>query len=131
MEKYSNIKLGSIVTLNSLEDAVQWKVVEREGFIIGVKSVREMHIRNLVTQFIDVACVAKVIADTDNEDLITATYYGNTPEQCRHIISSYLHYSQFGKLIEEHPNGYETFAPFEAWWNEYISDEDSFLEEKI
>jgi len=65
MEKYSNIKVGSIVTLNKLEDAVQWKVVVRDDFIIGVKSVREMHIRNLVTQFTDVACVAKVIGDTE------------------------------------------------------------------
>ena len=65
MEKYSNIKVGSIVTLNNLEDAVQWKVVERDDFIIGVKSVQEMHIRNLATQFTDVACVAKVIGDTE------------------------------------------------------------------
>jgi hypothetical protein len=61
--------------------------------------------------------------------LIKATYYGNTPETCRQIISSYLHYSQFGKLIEEHPNGYQALEPFEGWWNEYISDgEDEFVE---
>jgi hypothetical protein len=62
--------------------------------------------------------------------LIPATYYGNTAEECRHLIVSYLEFSQFGKLIEDHPNGYDPLAPFEAWWNEYISDEDSFLEDK-
>ena len=56
------------------------------------------------------------------DDLIKATYQGNTPEVCRHIIISYLHYSQFGKLIEEHPNGYEALGCFEDWWNDYISD---------
>ena len=71
--------------------------------------------------------------------LIKATYYGNTAEECRHIIASYLHYTQFGKLIEEHPqrltlgkhlHKYKSLAPFEGWWNEYISDEEShFIEE--
>jgi len=64
--------------------------------------------------------------------LIPATYYGNTAEECRHIIASYLHYTQFGKVIEEHPNKYESLAPFEGWWNEYISDEEpDFLEEQL
>jgi hypothetical protein len=64
MKKYSNIKVGSVVTLNHLEDAVQWKVVERDNFVIGLKSIREMHIPNLVTQYTDVSCVHKVIGDT-------------------------------------------------------------------
>jgi hypothetical protein len=64
MKKYSNIKVGSVVTLNHLEDAVQWKVVERDNFVIGLKSVREMHISKLVTQYTDVSCVHKVIGDT-------------------------------------------------------------------
>ena len=60
--------------------------------------------------------------------LINATYYGNTPETCRHIIRSYLEYSGFGALIEEHPNNYQALEPFEGWWNEYISDgEDDFV----
>jgi hypothetical protein len=64
------------------------------------------------------------------DKIIKATYYGNTPETCRHIIRSYLEYSQFGKLIEEHPNNYQALEPFEGWWNEYISDgEDEFVEE--
>jgi hypothetical protein len=63
MKKYSNIKVGSVVTLNQLEDAVQWKVVERDNFVIGLKSIREMHIPNLVTQYTDVSCVHKVIGD--------------------------------------------------------------------
>ena len=63
MKKYSHIKVGSVVTLNHLEDAVQWKVVERDNFVIGLKSIREMHIPNLVTQYIDVSCVHKVIGD--------------------------------------------------------------------
>lgn len=63
MKKYSNIKVGSVVTLNHLEDAVQWKVVERDNFVIGLKSIREMHIPNLVTQYTDVSCVHKVIGD--------------------------------------------------------------------
>jgi hypothetical protein len=68
-------------------------------------------------------------AEQEEDGLIKATYYGNTPETCRQIISSYLHYSQFGKLIEEHPNGYQALEPFEGWWNEYISDgEDEFVE---
>ena len=46
MTDYSNIKVGSVVTLNSLEDAVQWQVVARDKFIIGLKSIREMHIPN-------------------------------------------------------------------------------------
>ncbi len=63
--------------------------------------------------------------------LIKATYYGNTAQDCRHIIASYLHYTQFGKIIEEHPHKYKSFAPFEGWWNEYISDEEShFIEEE-
>ena len=64
MTDYSNIKVGSVVTLNSLEDAVQWQVVARDEFIIGLKSIREMHIPNLVTQYTDVSCVHKVIGDT-------------------------------------------------------------------
>ena len=68
-------------------------------------------------------------AEQEEDGLIKATYYGNTPETCRQIISSYLHYSQFGNLIEEHPNGYQALEPFEGWWNEYISDgEDEFVE---
>ena len=63
MKKYSQIKVGSVVTLNQLEDAVQWKVVERDNFVIGLKSIREMHIPNLVTQYTDVSCVHKVIGD--------------------------------------------------------------------
>jgi hypothetical protein len=64
------------------------------------------------------------------DKIIKATYYGNTPETCRHIIRSYLEYSQFGKLIEEHPNNYQALEPFEGWWNEYISDgEDEFVEQ--
>jgi hypothetical protein len=64
MKKYSQIKVGSVVTLNQLENAVQWKVVERDNFVIGLKSIREMHIPNLVTQYTDVSCVHKVIGDT-------------------------------------------------------------------
>lgn len=64
MKKYAQIKVGSVVTLNQLEDAVQWKVVERDNFVIGLKSIREMHIPNLVTQYIDVSCVHKVIGET-------------------------------------------------------------------
>ena len=62
--------------------------------------------------------------------LINATYYGNTPETCRHIIQSYLDHSGFGTLIEEHPNNYQALEPFKGWWNEYISDgEDEFVEQ--
>lgn len=64
MKKYAQIKVGSVVTLNQLEDAVQWKVVERDNFVIGLKSIREMHIPNLVTQYTDVSCVHKVIGET-------------------------------------------------------------------
>ena len=66
-----------------------------------------------------------------DDPLIKATYYGNTPETCRHIIQSYLDYTGFGTLIEEHPNDYEALEPFEGWWNEYISDgEDEFVVEE-
>ena len=69
-------------------------------------------------------------AEQEEDGLIKATYYGNTPENCRHIIRSYLEYSQFGKLIEEHPNNYKALEPFEGWWNDYISDgEDEFVEQ--
>ena len=64
------------------------------------------------------------------QNLIKGTYYGNTAEDCRHIIQSYLGHSGFGALIEEHPNNYEALGCFEDWWNEYISDgEDAFIEE--
>jgi hypothetical protein len=68
----------------------------------------------------------------ENIKLIKATYYGNTPEDCRHIIQSYLEHSGFGALIEEHPSNYKALEPFEGWWNEYISDgEDEFVEEQV
>lgn len=73
--------------------------------------------------------IAGILAGAGKKPSIPATYYGITSEECRHLIISYLEFSQFGKLIEEHPNGYDALAPFEAWWNEYISEEDSFLEQ--
>jgi hypothetical protein len=77
---------------------------------------------------IDAFIERKILEEPDG--LIKATYYGNTPETCRQIIRSYLEYSQFGKLIEEHPNNYKALEPFKGWWNDYISDgEDEFVEQ--
>jgi hypothetical protein len=61
MKKYQNITVGSIVTLNALKDAIHWKVLERDNFTIGIKTMRELHKPRRVTQYIDVACVAKVM----------------------------------------------------------------------
>jgi hypothetical protein len=83
---------------------------------------------------------------TDDNGCIKAKYFGNSADTCMHIISSYLDFSGFGELIEEHPtaecnscdknlslltNGkYEALGCFEDWWNEYISDEEGdFVEE--
>jgi hypothetical protein len=83
---------------------------------------------------------------TDDNGCIKAKYCGNSADTCMHIISSYLDFSGFGELIEEHPtaecnscdkdlslltNGkYEALGCFEDWWNEYISDEEGdFVEE--
>ena len=73
----------------------------------------------------------------DEDGLIKATYHGNTPEVCCHIIESYLVFSGFGNLIAEHPTAhcnsvdsdltqgkYEPLGPFKNWWNDYISDEE-------
>jgi len=74
--------------------------------------------------------------DLDKYGLIEATYHGSTADDCAHIIESYLAFSGFWKLIAEHPTAecnstdrdlargaYDPLAPFEEWWNEYISDE--------
>ena len=67
----------------------------------------------------------------DKEGLLKATYYGNTPSVCHRIIDSYLNFSCFGELIEEHPDGkYEAMGCFKDWWNEYISDEDGWFVEE-
>ena len=76
----------------------------------------------------------------DEYGLIKATYHGNTPDVCHHIIKSYLDFSGFGDLIAEHPTAdcnsspdsnvslsgkkYEAMGCFKDWWNEYISDEE-------
>jgi len=55
--------------------------------------------------------------------LIPATYLGCTPEECEHIIVSYLEYTNYEELIWD--AGYKDFLePFLYWWNEYISDEE-------
>jgi hypothetical protein len=82
----------------------------------------------------------------DRNGCIKAKYYGNSADTCMQIISSYLYFSGFDELIEEHPtaecnscekdisllpNGkYEALGCFTQWWNEYISDEEgNFVEE--
>tara|TARA_B100000700_G_C14724657_1_gene705427 strand:+ start:473 stop:736 length:264 start_codon:yes stop_codon:yes gene_type:complete len=79
----------------------------------------------------------------DKDGFIKAKYYGITADECRHILESYLDFSGFGNLIEEHPTArcnslnrdlamgkYDRFSAFQDWWNEYISDEDeAFVEE--
>jgi hypothetical protein len=62
--------------------------------------------------------------------LIPATYLGCTPEECEHIIVSYLEYTNYQELIWD--AGYKNFLePFPDWWNEYISDEAEGLFLKI
>ena len=83
-------------------------------------------------------------SNEDENGFIKAKYYGVTAYDCRHIIESYLDFSGFGNLIEEHPTAkcnlvnrdlamgkYDRFCVFQDWWNEYISDEeDTFIEEE-
>ena len=71
----------------------------------------------------------------DHKDIIKATYHGNTPSECSHIIISYLEYTRFNELIEERCDletgrQYDSLEPFKDWWNEYISDEEDFVEEE-
>ena len=68
----------------------------------------------------------------DHKDTIKATYHGNTPSVCSHIIQSYLDYTRFNELIEERCNletgrQYQSLEPFKDWWNDYISDEEDFV----
>jgi len=70
----------------------------------------------------------------DHKDIMKATYNGNTPSDCAHIIQSYLEFTRFDELIEERCNRetgrqYQSLEPFKDWWNDYISDEDWFVEE--
>ena len=80
----------------------------------------------------------------DECGFIKAKYYGLTPDECHQIIESYLDFSGFGNLIEEHPTAecnsteqpqsviekkYNPFGVFKYWWNENISDEEEFVEE--
>ena len=82
----------------------------------------------------------------DRNGCIKATYLGNNADTCMQIISSYLDFSGFGDLIEEHPTAecnecakdlsllpsgkYEALGCFADWWNEYIADEEgNFVEE--
>ena len=55
-----------------------------------------------------------------------AKYCGLRPEECASIIISYLTYSGYDDLIWKKQKDY--LAPFEGWWNEYISDEDTYKE---
>ena len=71
----------------------------------------------------------------DHKDIIKATYHGNTPSECSHIIQSYLEFTRFNELIEERCNletgrQYQSLEPFKDWWNDYISDEEDFVEEE-
>ena len=71
----------------------------------------------------------------DHKDIIKATYGGNTPRECAHIIESYLDFTRFNELIEERCNletgrQYQSLEPFKDWWNDYISDEEDFVEEE-
>ena len=71
----------------------------------------------------------------DHKDIIKATYGGNTPRECAHIIESYLDFTRFNELIEERCNletgrQYQSLEPFKDWWNDYISDEESFVEDQ-
>ena len=53
-----------------------------------------------------------------------AKYYGLSAKDTMHIIESYLTYSNYAECIWKVTDNY--FAPFEGWWNEYISDEKQY-----
>lgn len=71
-----------------------------------------------------------------NKD-IKETYFGLSKDQIMHIISSYMHYTNFVELIEtgvpdpETGKIYTLFGEGEqgehelldSWWDEYIDDE--------
>ena len=82
----------------------------------------------------------------DNDGFIKAKYYGITADECQHIIESYLEFTGFKDLIEQHPTAecnskeqpqaaiekkYNLFGVFKFWWNDYISDEEEdFIKEE-
>ena len=76
---------------------------------------------------------------------IEETYFGLSKDQIMHIISSYMHYTNFRELIEtgapdpktgkiytlfgeseiDRDDGtiYQAYELFDSWWDEYIDDE--------
>ena len=65
------------------------------------------------------------MSNYDNDGFIKAKYHGKDSDFYFQIIKSYLNFIQLGEpdLVDE------SLEPFDEWWNEYISDEENFVEE--
>ena len=91
--------------------------------------------------------MTKFLINHDENGFIKAKYHGLSYDECHHIIMSYLDFTGYGDLIEEHPTAecnsteqpqsridekYDRSEPFIDWWNDYISDEEGdFVEENV